>query len=170
MFDSWMESGQKVMKVKVKVKSGIRICIHITTEIQPHHPHFFCFLQIMWSSWLSRSNINCFFRSAAESTVFPPLCFGCTSRKAARIPYTALHSAEWSNTHSLLSQIIIRVPALLLRALSLALLNIEDFQLSTGWVLKRPAIQMQTYRNMHMRFSSYTVQAGIETVSIRVPI
>lgn len=114
----------------------------------------------MWSSWLSFYNINSIFRSVAESVVFPPSRVCCTGRKAARIPHTALHSAEWSNTHSLLSQIIIRAPALLLHTLSPAVLNIKDFQLSTGWVLKRPAIKTQTYSNMHMSFSSTMYKLG----------
>lgn len=99
-------------------------------------------------------------------------------QKAERLSDIALHSADWSHTHSLLSQIIITaapVPAHT-RTHTLFLshcIKYWRFQLSTGSMFKHPPIKTQRDKRAHTRTHTHSMciaLAAIQTTSIRVSI
>ncbi len=71
-------------------------------------------------------------------------------QKAERLSDIALHSADWSHTHSLLSQIIITAAPVHARSLFLShCIKYWRFQLSTGSMFKHPPIKTQTHTHTH---------------------
>lgn len=95
-------------------------------------------------------------------------------QKAERLSDIALHSADWSHTHSLLSQIIITaapVPAhTRMHTLFLShCIKYWRFQLSTGSMFKHPPIKTQRHAHTHI-YSVCIALAAIQTTSIRVSI